>query len=79
MVALKEIHKIKQKEFQIPFNNTQKPVENHEIAIWKKLNHPNIVKLFEVIYDKEEERSYLISEYIDGGSVISSDLYNILI
>ncbi len=33
---------------------------NNEIALLKKLEHPNIVKLFEVIEDKEKNTFYLI-------------------
>ena len=30
-----------------------------EIAIMKKLNHPNVIKLHEVIDDPEEDKLYL--------------------
>jgi len=40
-----------------------------EIAIMKKLDHENIVKLYEVIDDDEHERIYMVMEYVDGGSL----------
>ncbi|KAF2077666.1 hypothetical protein CYY_001054 [Polysphondylium violaceum] len=48
-----------------------------EIAIMKKLNHPNVVKLFEVINDPTEECLYIVMEYIEGGAIMScSDFSN---
>jgi len=44
---------------------------NNEIKILKKLNHPNIVKLYDVI--ETAESYYLILEYISGG-----DLYDLV-
>jgi len=44
---------------------------NNEIRILKKLNHPNIVKLFDVI--ETADSYYLILEYISGG-----DLYDLV-
>jgi len=35
-----------------------------EIAIMKKLNHPNLVKLYEVIDNSESAKLYISSEHI---------------
>lgn len=40
-----------------------------EVAIMKKLDHPNIVNLWEVINDPGIDRLYLVFEYIPNGSV----------
>jgi len=45
-----------------------------EISILKKLDHPNIVKLYSVIPNKEKEKCYLVFEYIAGG-----ELYNFIV
>lgn len=42
-----------------------------EIRILEKLKHPNIVNLFEVINDEEDDYIYLVMEYLSGGSVLS--------
>jgi len=44
---------------------------NNEIKILKKIDHPNIVKLYDVI--ETNESYYLILEYISGG-----DLYDLV-
>ena len=44
-----------------------------EIAILKKLNHPNIIKLYEILHDKEKEKIYLILEYAEHGEIMSFD------
>jgi [calcium/calmodulin-dependent protein kinase] kinase len=41
----------------------------------KKINHPNIVKLFEVIEDKLTEKIYLVMEYMKKGSLLSIGYY----
>lgn len=38
-----------------------------EIKILKQIDHPNIVKLFEII--ENEQRIYLIMEYASGGEL----------
>lgn len=38
-----------------------------EIAIMKKINHPNVVRLYEVIDDPRSNQVYLILEYVEGG------------
>ncbi|KAI9143821.1 kinase-like domain-containing protein [Paraphysoderma sedebokerense] len=40
-----------------------------EIAILKKLAHPNVVRLYEVIDDPMSEKVYMVMEYIDGGEI----------
>jgi [calcium/calmodulin-dependent protein kinase] kinase len=37
----------------------------------KKMNHPSIVKLYEVIDDPEYDKLFMIMEYIPGGSLHS--------
>jgi [calcium/calmodulin-dependent protein kinase] kinase len=38
-----------------------------EIAIMKKLNHPNIVRLHEVIDDQEQDLLFMILDYAEKG------------
>eukprot|EP00826_Nyctotherus_ovalis_P019054 TRINITY_DN15814_c0_g1_i2.p1 TRINITY_DN15814_c0_g1~~TRINITY_DN15814_c0_g1_i2.p1 ORF type:complete len:512 (-),score=139.77 TRINITY_DN15814_c0_g1_i2:93-1628(-) len=40
---------------------------NEEIGVLKKLDHPNIMKLFEVFTDAQNY--YLVTEFIDGGEL----------
>ena len=44
-----------------------------EIAILKKTNHKNIIKLYEIIYNNEKNKMYLILEYIQNGNLITFD------
>ena len=46
-------------------NNYDK-VQN-EIEIWTQLNHPYIVKLFEMIDDENHDYLYLVIEYANLG------------
>ena len=43
---------------------------NYEIDLLKHLDHPNIVKLFEVYEDKQS--LYLITEYCSGGELFDA-------
>ncbi|RXW20703.1 hypothetical protein EST38_g5160 [Candolleomyces aberdarensis] len=40
-----------------------------EIAIMKKLRHPHVVRLYEVIDDQLQSKIYMIMEYLGGGEV----------
>lgn len=54
----------------------QKPAENpldkvyREIAIMKKLDHPNVVKLVEVLDDPVEDNLYMVFELLERGEVL---------
>lgn len=41
-----------------------------EIELMKKVNHPNIIKLHELIDDEEDENIYLVMDYMGKGPVI---------
>eukprot|EP00474_Spongospora_subterranea_P010441 CRZ10899.1 hypothetical protein [Spongospora subterranea] len=41
-----------------------------EIAVMKSVNHLNVVKLYEVIDDPEEDKLYLVMEYLSNGPII---------
>jgi len=45
-----------------------------EIAIMKRLDHPNVVTLHEVIDDDQRDRIYLVLEYVDCGPVLRPSL-----
>ncbi|CDO70636.1 hypothetical protein BN946_scf184756.g2 [Trametes cinnabarina] len=40
-----------------------------EIAIMKKLSHPHIVRLLEVIDDRQNDKIYMVMEYLAGGEI----------
>lgn len=41
----------------------------HEIAVLKKLRHPNITRLYEVIDDVRDNAMYMVLEYVPGGVI----------
>ena len=48
-------------------------VFRRRIAIWKKLQHPHVVPLYEVIDDDEEDLIFLVSRFVQGGAAIPDD------
>lgn len=42
-----------------------------EVAIMKKIEHPHLVKLYEVIDDPEDDKIYMVMEYMQKGSIMS--------
>mmetsp|Transcript_119378 Transcript_119378/g.166571 ORF Transcript_119378/g.166571 Transcript_119378/m.166571 type:complete len:144 (+) Transcript_119378:67-498(+) len=40
-----------------------------ELEILKKLNHPNVVKLYEIIDDPSQNKICLIMDYLSGGDL----------
>ncbi|KAF9533942.1 kinase-like domain-containing protein [Crepidotus variabilis] len=49
-------------------NSTEAKIRK-EIAIMKKLRHPHVVRLYEVIDDRMREKIYIVMEYLGGGEV----------
>ena len=41
----------------------------YEIAIMKKIQHPHVVRLTEVINDPNHDKVFLVMEYVSGGAV----------
>jgi [calcium/calmodulin-dependent protein kinase] kinase len=44
-----------------------------EIAILKKMNHPNIIRLYEILYSDKNQKIYLILEHCEHGDLIEYD------
>lgn len=42
---------------------------NQEMAIMKKLDHPYILKLYEIIDDPTEKKLYLITDFVKNGNL----------
>jgi [calcium/calmodulin-dependent protein kinase] kinase len=40
-----------------------------EIAIFKKVHHPNVVRMKEIIDDPEQSKLFMIMEYCEGGEI----------
>ncbi len=69
--AMKIINKAKLKKLFAGKNvPAYKQLEN-EIAIMKKMWHPNIVQLYEIIDDPSSNKIYIVMEYIPGGTLLS--------
>lgn len=45
-----------------------------EIRIMAKLNHPNVVKLVEVINDPEHEKLYMVMEFCKQGALMRKNM-----
>lgn len=79
--ALKIINKallLKKKNFQKDENGKMvvtTPLEGilKEISILKKVNHPNLVKLFEIMHKEDGSKLYLVLEYCEHGDLMSFD------
>ena len=79
--ALKVIDKSflqSQKNFEFDENGNvivNNSLENafKEIAILKKTNHPNIIRLYEILYCKKNQKIYLILEYCEHGDLLDYD------
>ena len=68
--AMKIINKHRLKK-KIGKNKTQFSFVEKEIAITKKMSHPYIVKLIEIIDDMENHHKlYLVLEYAPGGDLL---------
>lgn len=68
---MKVMNKTKLKKIFISKNKVAYSAVETEMAILKKLNHPNIVKLYEIIDDPKHEKLYLITEYIKNGDLLT--------
>ena len=49
------------------------PRRPQEIAIMKRLRHPNLVNLHDAVDDEEEDMLYLVIEYVPGGPLMDWD------
>jgi len=89
--AIKIANKKKLKRKVISMNSNSFTLLEKEIAIMKKLvlfslfyiiykrivvkDHPHIIKLFEVIDDVQNEKLYLVMEYMKKGAIFSSNYW----
>ncbi len=79
--ALKIVNKkilLKKKKFQLDENGNMvitTPMEGilKEISILKKVNHPNLVKLYEIMHNKDKSKLYLVLEYCEHGDLMTYD------
>ncbi|KAH7432985.1 hypothetical protein KP509_07G049400 [Ceratopteris richardii] len=68
--AMKIVRKPRLQKFTIPSSEASCSDIYKEISIMKELDHPNIVKLIEVIDDSDCDRLYMILEYVKGGCIL---------
>lgn len=47
-----------------------------ELAILKKLDHPNIVKLYEVIDDPSNDKLFMVMEHVENGPLMRETKFN---
>jgi serine/threonine protein kinase len=81
--AMKVINRKKlmsqKKGFGFKLNGDKVTIDNaledamREIAILKKCNHKNVIKLYEILHDNKKDKLYLILEYVQNGTIM---IYN---
>ncbi len=68
---MKIMNKTKLRRLFVAKQTTAYKLLEAEIAIMKKMNHPNVVQLYEIIDDPGYNKLFIIMEYIAGGSIQS--------
>jgi serine/threonine protein kinase len=68
-VAMKIMNKNRLKTHFIDKTTTAYKLLENEIAVMKKMNHPNIVQLYEIIDDPTYNKLCLVMKYISGGTL----------
>ncbi|KAG6545068.1 hypothetical protein Mapa_013764 [Marchantia paleacea] len=66
LYAIKIFHKSRLRKLRVAPAETALMDVVREVSIMKKLDHPNIVKLVEVIDDPESDYFYMVLEYVEG-------------
>ncbi|KAG7013898.1 Serine/threonine-protein kinase GRIK2, partial [Cucurbita argyrosperma subsp. argyrosperma] len=64
--AIKAFHKSHLSKLRVAPSETAMTDVLREVLIMKMLKHPNIVNLFEVIDDPDDDRFYMVLEYVEG-------------
>lgn len=64
--AIKAFHKSRLSKLRVAPSETAMTDVLREVSIMKKLDHPNIVNLVEVIDDPETDYFYMVLEYVEG-------------
>ncbi|CAM6098236.1 unnamed protein product [Calypogeia fissa] len=67
LYAIKIFHKSRLRKLRVAPAETAMMDVLREVSIMKKLDHPNIVRLVEVIDDPESDHFYMVLEYVEGG------------
>jgi [calcium/calmodulin-dependent protein kinase] kinase len=70
--VLKQTHQVETNDGDSVYTN---PYEDfyREVAIMKLLDHPNLIKLKEVIFDKTKKKYYMIMDYCSKGEIMKFD------
>lgn len=64
--AIKAFHKSRLSKLRVAPSETAMTDVLREVSIMKKLDHPNIVNLVEVIDDPDTDNFYMVMEYVEG-------------
>lgn len=70
-VAIKVMNKDRLKRKFITRQVTAYTLLENEIAILKKLDHPNVVQVYEIINDPQCSKAHIVMEYMSEGSLHS--------
>ena len=63
------MNKARLKKLFIGKNKTAYKLVENEVAIMKKICHPNVVQLYEIIDDPNSNKLYLVMQCISGGTL----------
>ncbi|XP_024397441.1 serine/threonine-protein kinase GRIK1 isoform X2 [Physcomitrium patens] len=69
LYAIKVFHKSRLRKVRVSPSETAMTDVLREVSIMKRLDHPNIVKLFEVIDDPHSDNIYLVLSYVEGNRI----------
>lgn len=67
--AMKIMDKTSLKTKMISSKETAYTQVQKEMAVMKQMDHPNVLRLFEIIDDPNEHKLYLITEFVKNGSL----------